>query len=71
MSCNCRWTEGVLALIILIVTIWEFSASMWITIVAAAILLLHSLFHHRCGCAMCSGEMKSMPAKKATRRKRR
>jgi len=75
MNCNCRWTELVLALVILIVAIWPSwfgaGASMWITIIAAAILLLHSLFHHRCGCEMCMDQGNAMPARKASRRKRR
>lgn len=81
--CNCRWTEFVLAIIILVFTIWPTQifpsmASMWIVIVAAALLLLHSIFHHRCNCATCrpvGGRMSSAPgttarpAKKATRKK--
>ena len=71
MNCNCRWTEIVLAIVILVFVIWPtqiFSAtvSWWLVVIAAAILLLHSIFHHKCGCDMCSG--KGMKGSKRRRR---
>ncbi len=73
MNCNCRWCELILGLVILVVTIWPgiigATASMWVVIIGAALLVLHSLFHHKCGCGMC---MEKMPAKaKKSKRKRR
>lgn len=51
MRCNCRWTEGVLAAVIIVFAVWPtliFSAtvSKWIVVVAAAILLVHALKFH-------------------------
>ena len=61
MNCNCRWCEGIVAIVILLVAIWPgiigAVASNWVIIIAAAVLLLHSVFHHACGCGMCSGDM--------------
>ncbi|HLC53065.1 MAG TPA: hypothetical protein VJK03_00840 [Candidatus Nanoarchaeia archaeon] len=49
MNCNCSVSNVVLSIIILIVAIWPgllgTTASMWITIIAAALLLIHSLIH--------------------------
>lgn len=51
MKCNCMWTEVVLAVLILVFTIWPtliFSAtvSYWIVVVSAAILLIHAVKVH-------------------------
>ena len=66
-NCNCRWTELVVALVILVFTVWPtqiFSAgvSWWVVVVAALLLLIHSIFHHKCVCGMCMKE--DMPKKK-------
>ena len=49
MKCNCSLANGILAVIILIVAIWPnligASGSMWVTIVAAALVLIHSFVH--------------------------
>ena len=76
-NCNCRWTELVLAVVILVFTLWPtqiFSAtvSWWLVIIAAAILLLHAIFHHRCHCSMCmSGETMAAPRARSRRKRRR
>jgi len=51
MKCNCMWTEVVLAVLVLVFTIWPtmiFSAmiSKWIVIVSAAIILIHAVKAH-------------------------
>ena len=67
-NCNCRWTETILGVAILIVTLWPnflgISASWWIVVVAAVILILHAWSCKNCGMYM-HGEMP------AARRKRR
>lgn len=49
-NCNCRWTETILGVVILIVTLWPallgVSASMWVTIIAAVVLILHAWTPH-------------------------
>jgi len=55
MGCNCKWLEIVIAVVILVVTIWPgiigATGSWWVTIIAAALLLIHAL---KCGCrGMC------------------
>lgn len=54
--CNCKWTETVLGLILLIVTIWPTllgaTASMWVVIVAAVVLILHAWCCGCCGSCM-------------------
>jgi len=49
--CNCKWTEIVLAVLILIFAIWPATVSWsnWIVIIAAAILLIHALMCKDCG----------------------
>ena len=69
-NCNCKWTEIVLALVILVFAMWPtlvFSAmaSKWIVVIAALVLLLHGLFHHKCSCDNCMP--KTTPAKKKRR----
>lgn len=79
MNCNCRWTEFILALVVLVFVIWPtqiFSAtvSWWLVLVAAVLLLIHSIFHHRCGCEMCSSGMSKssgMSRSSGVRRSRR
>ena len=59
---HCGWTQTVLALLILVFTIWPtvvFSAmvSYWIVVVSAALLLVHALACHKCG-GVCAKWMK-------------
>ena len=66
-NCNCKWTETIIGVLILVVTLWPnligVSASWWVVVVAAVLLILHAWSHHR-GMGMHE-EMQ------ATRRKRR
>jgi len=67
MHCNCKWTDTVLGLVILVVTLWPnllgSSASWWVTLVAAVLVVLHAWSHSHCEHDM----MKEMP--KARRRR--
>ena len=53
MGCNCKWTETILALVILVFAIWpslipQVQGS-WIIIVAAVLLLIHAWTCKNCG----------------------
>lgn len=66
MHCNCKWTETVLGLVILIITIWPnllgVSATWWVTLIAAILLVLHAW---SCGCCgMCAHSQMPRSAKK-------
>ena len=65
MGVKCAWIEGVLAVVILVFAIWPgiVSWSNWVIIVAAALLLYHSLSCHKCG-GLCVGMMKGGKKKK-------
>jgi len=69
VGCNCKWTEIIIALVILIVTIWPnivgATVSMWLVVIAAALLLIHAL---KCGCTGMCGPSTSG---KATKKKKR
>ncbi|MFH1325810.1 MAG: hypothetical protein ABIH49_03540 [archaeon] len=63
----CRWTEAVLAIVIIVFTWWPTQilsamVSKWIVIVAAAYLLLHAFT-----CKHCKGIMMGMKSKPASR----
>ena len=66
--CNCKWTETIIGVVILVVTLWPnllgASVSWWLTVIAAAILILHAW---RCS-GVCMPREMSM---QAARRKRR
>ena len=67
MNCNCRWYELVLAVVILVFVIWPtqiFSAavSWWLVIIAAVLLIIHSLICKHCG-GVCVGMMKGKKRK--------
>jgi len=68
MGCNCKWLEVIVAVVILIVTIWPTiigtAASWWVVVIAAALLLLHALKCKNCGA--CATDM-DKPAKKKKR----
>ena len=61
--CNCKATEIVLGLIILVFAFWQTMYSKWIIVVAAAILVIHGLM-----CKNMSNCM-PMPAKSPARKK--
>lgn len=73
MGYNCKWTEIVLAVVILIVTIWPgligSTASWWITLVAAALLLIHALSCKNCGA--CASGVKTAPKRLAGKKKKK
>ncbi|MBS3099471.1 hypothetical protein J4462_04615 [Candidatus Pacearchaeota archaeon] len=67
MGCNCKWFEIIVALVILIVTLWPkliAGASWWVTLIAAVVLLIHALMCKNCG------NWKEMPAKSASMEKK-
>lgn len=49
MNCKCNWTDLVLALLIIILAIWPSflggNISQWIIVIAATLILIHSLMH--------------------------
>lgn len=61
MNCNCKWTETILAIVILLFTFWSVAWSQWIVSIAAILLLLHAWMCK--SCMMCR-EHEAMPAKK-------
>ena len=69
MKCNCSAGNTVLGIIILIVALWPAllgaAASMWITVIAAAFLIIHSLMHKHSYTGM-----RDMPMKTSGKRRR-
>ncbi|MBS3086559.1 hypothetical protein J4422_02555 [Candidatus Pacearchaeota archaeon] len=65
-NCNCKWGETILGVVILIVALWPallgVSASMWVTVIAAAIIVIHAWMHHH------GNMMGEMPKPKRRRR---
>ncbi len=62
---NCKWIEGVLAVIVIIFALWQTSASQVILVIAGALFLIHALSCQKCGGACESPQMSSArPAKK-------
>jgi len=58
MECNCKWTQTVLALAILVFSLFvSVSWGKWVIVVAAALLLVHSWSCKNC----CKTGTKSMP----------
>jgi len=56
MNCDCRWTEGILAVILIVFSIIVNVAwSKWVVFAAGVILLLHAFFCKNCGA--CKHEM--------------
>ena len=72
---GCRWLEALLAVVIIVFTKWptmvlSANSSMWVVIVAAAVLLVHSLFCDKCK-GLCRGMMKGRSRSSSSRHKRR
>ena len=64
MGYNCKTTEVILALIIIIFSFMSWSSSKWVIIVAAVLLLIHAFSCKDCGaCKSCD-----VPKAKATTR---
>jgi len=69
MNCNCKWVELVLAVVILVFTIWpsqilSAGISWWLVVIAAVLLIVHSLF-----CSKCNGICAGMMAKSSRKKK--
>lgn len=68
MDWNCKWTETILGVVILIFALWPellgAIVSTWIVVIAAALLIIHTFT-----CKNCQAP-KSMPASRPKRRKR-
>ncbi|MDP3881396.1 MAG: hypothetical protein Q8Q31_00775 [Nanoarchaeota archaeon] len=63
--CNCRATEIILGIIILVFAIWPMQYSAWIVGIAAVLLILHAAFCKNC--AMCKPETVKRAAPKRKR----
>jgi hypothetical protein len=64
MGCNCKMTESILAILIVVFALWMTPWSQWIVVIAGAVLLIHSLACK--SCKMC-GEHEEMKSKKKRR----
>ncbi|MBU2052670.1 MAG: hypothetical protein ABIJ14_02990 [Nanoarchaeota archaeon] len=66
--CNCKATEIVLGLVVLVFALWEtFAYSKWVLVVAAVVLILHGL---KCSTlASCAPSAKKPASRPAARRK--
>ena len=75
MGCNCKITELILAIIIIVFVWWQTTWSGWIITIAAALLIIHAVSCKGIcggapelaltkGKASASKSMKSMPKKK-------
>ena len=67
MNCNCKWYELVLAVIILVFVIWptqilSATVSWWLIVIAAVLLIIHSLFCNKCS-GLCTGMIKGKKGK--------
>ena len=64
MGCNCKVTEAIIAIVIIIFALWSsLSWAKWIVVIAAALLLIHSL-----GCKSCGIGMNEMASSKKKRK---
>jgi phosphatidylglycerophosphate synthase len=67
MECNCKWTETILALVIIVFAFWEVTYSMWIIIIAAVLLLIHAFRCKNCGTCMPEKGMQVSGSRKKRR----
>jgi len=44
MQCNCKHTEIVLGLLILIFALWQTAYSQWVVVISAVLLLIHAFW---------------------------
>ncbi len=51
--CNCKLTEIIVGLVVLVFSFWDTVYSKWIIVIAAAVLLIHALF---CKDVICKPE---------------
>jgi len=60
MKCNCKCGGGLLALVIIVFTLWTPAAwTKWLVVVSGVLILLHALL-----CRHCSCEVESKPKRK-------
>jgi len=69
--CNCKATEMIAGIVILVFAIWPSAivaatTSKWIVIISAAVLVIHSL-----GCKDLTCETSEMPSKSKAKKKKR
>ncbi|MEK6846624.1 MAG: hypothetical protein AABY16_00485 [Nanoarchaeota archaeon] len=48
MECKCNWTEAILAIVIIVFAFVRSASAKWVVIVAAVLLLIHSLTCKKC-----------------------
>ena len=71
MGCNCQWMEVLVAIVILVFTFWMTTASQWIVIIAAVVLLLHALLCKNCKMCKDDGSMSKMSTSKSMNKKKK
>ena len=64
LNCNCKITEIILGIIILIFVLWETTWSGWIITITAILLILHAIT-----CKNCNVKMAVAPATKSKKKK--
>jgi hypothetical protein len=68
MGCNCKVTESIIAVVIIVLAIWPTMLgakwSMWLIVIAAVLLLLHSFKCKACAMPANSSMAKSSKKKK-------
>ncbi|MAG07531.1 hypothetical protein CMI46_01830 [Candidatus Pacearchaeota archaeon] len=60
---NCKWTEIVLSVVILIFAWYATAYSQWVVTIAAALLLVHALMCKSCNTCAPTGAVKPMAKK--------
>ena len=58
MGCNCKLTEIIIGVVIIVFALWQIGASQWIVTIAAALLILHALKCENCGVKVSSTKKK-------------
>ncbi len=48
MACNCKVTESILAILIIVFALWMTPWSQWIVVIAGVVLLIHSFACKNC-----------------------
>jgi len=65
MGCNCKHTQIIIGIVILVFTFWIVAWSQWIVAIAAILLILHAL-----KCKACGMGSASMPVKSSKKKRR-
>ena len=71
MGCNCKLTEIIIALVVIVFALWETTYSQWIVVIAALALIVHALKCKNCGVCESHAGMSAAPAKKTTKKKKK